>query len=149
MQGSFTKSSFPKNWWWGKTVKSPGTTNLSRTKLSTMSLACTSMMRTVLNFARSFLSRGDLTLTTRSSSCLLSFEAYCFRASLWPFLTFWNTSSTSQVHQIWLAARTTMPWYSNIHSTLEMNHKHWFVTSVHCDVSGLWRQRIVTSQDVT
>ena len=56
-------------------------THLSLTKLSTMSLACTSMMSTVLNLALSLRSRGDLTLTTRSSSCLFSLVAYCFRAS--------------------------------------------------------------------
>lgn len=48
---------------------------LSLTNMSMMSLACTSMMRTVLYFFLSFLLKGVIMRVTRSSICLCIFLA--------------------------------------------------------------------------
>jgi len=56
-----------------------------------------------------------------------------FMAVFPPFLAFWKTSSTSHVHQTWFPARTIIPWYSNIHSTLpKVGNIQFFTVHVPC-----------------
>ena len=100
-------------WWtpWDVLPPAPFPTgpDLSLMKESTISLACTSMMRTVLYFFLSFLFKGMVIRVTNSSICWCIFLPYSFMACFSPFCTLWKTSSTSQVHHTWLAASTTIP----------------------------------------
>ena len=67
------------------------------------------MIIVVFTFFRSSRFSGDRTRATSSFSCRVSLAANAFMASLFPFRTARNTSSTSHVHHTCDPARPTIP----------------------------------------
>ena len=87
----------------------------SRTKVSMMSRAWTSMMISAFTFLRVSPPRSERTMMVKSCSWPVSLAAHSFIACLFPARTRWKTSSVSQVHHTCEPARVTIPRLVSIH----------------------------------